>query len=95
MVGSRNRLRPILMTACTTIMGLIPLAVGKASLVGIPYSPLAITVIGGLATSTMLTLLVVPVFYALLDSLREYMGNLTFSLVRRSGSAPTQADPGA
>ena len=94
-VGSRNRLRPILMTACTTIMGLIPLAVGKASLVGIPYSPLAITVIGGLATSTMLTLLVVPVFYALLDSLREYMGNLTFSLVRRSGSAPTQADPGA
>jgi len=94
-VGSRNRLRPILMTACTTIMGLVPLAVGKASLVGIPYSPLAITVIGGLTTSTLLTLLVVPVFYSMLDSLREYMGNVTWSLARRSGSTSTQAEPGA
>ncbi len=82
-VGSRNRLRPILMTAFTTIMGLVPLAVGKASLVGIPYSPLAITVIGGLTTSTLLTLFVVPVVYSLLDSLRDYMGNLTWSLAGR------------
>ncbi len=83
--GSKNRLRPILMTALTTIMGLIPLAAGKSNLVGIPYSPLAVTVIGGLTTSTFLTLFVVPVFYSLLDSLREYMGKVTWSVMGGSG----------
>ncbi len=75
--GSTDRLRPVLMTALTTITGLIPLAFGKANLVGIPYSPLAITVIGGLTTSTFLTLFVVPTFYYLLDITREYFANLT------------------
>ncbi|BBB33422.1 hydrophobic/amphiphilic exporter-1, HAE1 family [Thermotomaculum hydrothermale] len=75
--GSTDRLRPVLMTALTTIIGLIPLAIGRANLVGIPYSPLAITVIGGLTTSTFLTLFVVPTFYYLLDVTGEYFKNLT------------------
>ena len=65
------RLRPILMTALATIVALLPLALGLAGggseLVS---SSLAVTVIGGLLTSTFLTLLVVPVGYSLLESLR-------------------------
>jgi HAE1 family hydrophobic/amphiphilic exporter-1 len=77
--GSKDRSRPILMTAITTITGLIPLAMGKGDLVGISYAPLAITVIGGLTTSTMLTLFIVPVFYSLLDSLREFISSFVMS----------------
>jgi hydrophobic/amphiphilic exporter-1 (mainly G- bacteria), HAE1 family len=66
--ASRTRLRPILMTALATVFALLPLALGLAGggseLVS---SSLALTVIGGLATSTFLTLLVVPVGYALLE----------------------------
>ncbi|MDQ4131024.1 MAG: efflux RND transporter permease subunit, partial [Actinomycetota bacterium] len=67
--AGRARLRPILMTAFATIFALLPLALGLAgSESGLISSSLAITVIGGLATSTFLTLLVVPVGYSLLAS---------------------------
>ncbi len=82
--GSTDRLRPVLMTALTTIIGLFPLAFGKANLVGIPYSPLAITVIGGLTTSTFLTLFVVPTFYYLLDTTREYFKTLTATALSKT-----------
>ncbi len=60
------RLRPIMMTTLTTVLGLLPLALGLGE--GSEMrTPMAITVIGGLLTSTLLTLLVVPVMYALLD----------------------------
>lgn len=62
------RLQPILMTALTTIMGLIPMAVGIGEGAELQL-PLALTVIGGLAFSTLLTLIVIPVIYAVLDSL--------------------------
>jgi HAE1 family hydrophobic/amphiphilic exporter-1 len=65
-----SRLRPIVMTALTTIAGLIPMAVGSSALIGIPYNPLGRAVIGGLLASTVLTLVVVPLFYALIDDLR-------------------------
>ncbi len=71
-VAGVNRLRPILMTALTTICGLIPMAVGNASLVGIPYSPMGVTMIGGLLSSTFLTLFAVPVFYTYFDELRSF-----------------------
>ncbi len=89
--GSRDRLRPVLMTAITTISGLIPLAVGKANLVGIPYSPLAITVIGGLTTSTLLTLFVVPVFYYLLDDTRDFFAKLTEGILTANKKVKRQA----
>ena len=60
----------IVMTALTTIAGLIPMAVGSSALIGIPYNPLGRAVIGGLLASTVLTLVVVPLFYALIDDLR-------------------------
>ena len=65
-----NRFRPILMTTFTTIMGLLPMSMGNSSLMGTPYAPLGRTMMGGLLASTLLTLLVVPLFYTLLDDLR-------------------------
>lgn len=67
--AGRRRLRPILMTALTTIAGLIPMALGASSFIGIPYAPLGRTVIGGLTAATLLTLVLVPYLYALLDDL--------------------------
>lgn len=61
--GSSQRFRPIWMTALTTIMGMIPMALGKGELVGISYAPLARAVIGGLLTSTLATLIIVPLIY--------------------------------
>jgi len=62
--ASKARLRPILMTALTTVLGLLPmaLAMGKGSEL---RSPMAISVIGGLFVATFLTLLVVPALYLL------------------------------
>ena len=70
--AGRVRLRPIVMTALTTIGGLIPMAIGGSQIVGIPYAPLGRTVIGGLLASTVFTLFVVPVFYTILDDLRNF-----------------------
>ncbi len=64
--AAKLRLRPIMMTTLTTVLGLAPMAMGLGE--GSEMrTPMAITVIGGLLTSTMLTLLVVPVMYSLLD----------------------------
>lgn len=68
--GAKQRIRPILITAMTTIVGLIPMAIGKSHIIGLPYYPLGRTVIGGLAASTLLTLLVVPLFYTFCDDMR-------------------------
>ena len=67
-----TRMRPILMTAVATIMALIPLASGAAEGALISQS-LAVIVIGGLTTSTLLTLLVVPVAYDLLEAAKDRM----------------------
>ena len=68
--GARSRLRPIMMTTLTAVFGFMPLALafGEGAEV---RSPMAITVIGGLLVSTMLTLLVIPVVYDLLDRKRD------------------------
>ncbi|MFF2752285.1 efflux RND transporter permease subunit [Psychrobacillus sp. NPDC058041] len=62
----RDRVRPILMTALTTILGLVPLALGIGEGTEI-NQPMGITVVGGLISSTFLTLYVVPVIYSLFD----------------------------
>ena len=80
--AGRRRLRPILMTALTTIFGLAPMAMGSSSFIGIPYAPLGRTVIGGLVAGTLLTLLFVPYLYSLLDDLRDAAG-VWLAMVRR------------
>jgi len=67
--AAEGRVRPILMTALTTIGGLIPMALGGGESVGIDYRPLWRAVIGGMITSTALTLVVVPLLYTVLDDL--------------------------
>ena len=68
--GAR-RLRPILMTAITTIIGLMPMAFGESALFGIPYAPMGKVVAGGLAAGTVLTLFYVPLLYSILDDMRQ------------------------
>ncbi len=65
--GGSRRLRPILMTAIATILALTPMASGLSPSSGFIAAPLALTVIGGLASSTMLTLLLVPTLYVLVE----------------------------
>jgi hydrophobic/amphiphilic exporter-1 (mainly G- bacteria), HAE1 family len=75
--AGRDRLRPILMTVATTILGLLPLAlsatkVGGDEIGAPPYFPMARAIIGGLAFSTLTSLLLVPWTYALLDDLGRW-----------------------
>ncbi|MFU8860192.1 MAG: efflux RND transporter permease subunit [Cyclonatronaceae bacterium] len=64
--GGRLRMRPIMMTTLTTVLGLLPLSIGFGEGAEI-RAPMGITVIGGLLISTLLTLIVIPVVYAILD----------------------------
>jgi HAE1 family hydrophobic/amphiphilic exporter-1 len=67
--GSKERLRPILMTMATTILGMLPLTLAGAQIGGDgpPYYPMARAVAGGLAFSTIVSLLFLPTIYTLLD----------------------------
>ena len=78
------RLRPILMTTATTTLGLLPMALGLGQGAEI-RTPMALAVIGGLVTSTALTLIVVPTVYELIERLREA---LSFSRERTARPAP-------
>jgi len=73
LTATHRRFRPIMMTAITTIGGMIPLLLAGANSIGLSYTSFSITLIGGLATATLLTLLVVPVFYTLFDDMRLVM----------------------
>ena len=69
--GARQRLRPILMTALATIFALTPMALGVTGGGGFISQPLAIVVVGGLVSSTLLTLVLVPVLYRLVEGRKE------------------------
>lgn len=72
--GCKARMRPVLMTAMTTILGMVPLAVeiGEGAET---WSPLARAVIGGLMATTLLTLIVIPIIYILVERLEERIKN--------------------
>ncbi len=69
--GARQRLRPILMTALATVFALTPMALGLTGGGGFISQPLAVVVIGGLVSSTALTLVLVPVLYRLVEGRKE------------------------
>src|SRR5690606_19193063 len=75
MTAVRERTRPVLMTSCTTVAGLWPLALSTGAEMEI-WPPFATVVMGGLATSTVLTLLVIPVGFVLLTRLDRIFGRL-------------------
>ncbi|EKN65938.1 acriflavin resistance protein [Neobacillus bataviensis LMG 21833] len=72
--AAKTRLRPILMTAFATIFALVPLAMSTSASSGLISKGLAVTVIGGLTTSTLLTLIFVPVLYSLVGKFRKNLG---------------------
>ena len=94
--GATHRLRPILMTMSTTILGLVPLAVGNTTIGGDgpPYFPMARAIIGGLAFSTVISLLVLPTIYVLLDDMGLWSSKvlqLAKERGMRKAAAPEQA----
>jgi len=95
-IAGRDRLRPILMTVATTIVGLAPLAMGTTQVGGDgpPYYPMARAIIGGLAFSTVVSLLVVPALYIYFDNLAAW-GRKVMRTARspRSSSQPTEPPP--
>jgi len=75
MTAARGRVRPILITAVTTVLGMLPVALGKSEYVSMIGAPFAITVIGGLSLATLLTLVLIPtVSYGLAASLDWWRG---------------------
>lgn len=89
LAAADRRFRPILMTALTTIIGMVPLAVSEPSSLGLSYKSFGLTLIGGMTTATLLTLLVIPVFYSFFDDARLAFGNaLKRVLKRRDQGAP-------
>jgi HAE1 family hydrophobic/amphiphilic exporter-1 len=71
LMAADRRFRPISMTALTTIVGMIPLTFSGPTKLGISYKSFGLTLIGGMTTATLLTLLVVPVFYTFFDDARH------------------------
>ncbi|HUG80607.1 MAG TPA: efflux RND transporter permease subunit [Bryobacterales bacterium] len=74
--AGRDRLRAILMTASTTVIGLLPLAIGGSTVGGLFYFPLARTVMGGLLSSTFLTLLILPYIDMVVEGVADWFRNL-------------------
>ena len=98
--GARQRLRPILMTALATVFALTPMALGLTGGGGFISQPLAIVVIGGLISSTALTLVLVPVLYRLVEGRRERKALAKTATGTGAGAAPVRsrgrrAAPGA
>ena len=82
MTAGRKRLRPIIMTTFALIAGMLPVAIGVGA-GGEFYRPMAVAIIGGTITSTILTLLVIPSFYDSIELSREVWGRLFQALGKR------------
>ena len=89
--GSSRRLRPILMTALATIFALLPMAIGLTGHGGFISQPLALVVIGGLVSSTALTLIVLPVLYDVVEGARER--RRVKRAARESGATTAEPEP--
>jgi multidrug efflux pump subunit AcrB len=91
-IAGPKRLRPILMTSAAMVLGMIPTAVGTG--VGSEFrAPMAVAVIGGVTSSTILTLLVVPVAFLWVERQRERVAKLWARISPDSGAAAL-AEPG-
>jgi HAE1 family hydrophobic/amphiphilic exporter-1 len=90
-LAGRRRLRPILMTTLTTILGLVPMALGFGEGAEV-QSPMARVVIGGLLTSTLITLLFIPTIYTIIEERGMYRKRVTVEGEER-GAAPDSLEP--
>ena len=91
--GSRERLRPILMTMGTTILGMLPLCIGTTQIGGDGpgYYPMARAIVGGLMFSTVVSLVFLPTIYAMLDDLGNWSGAAFRRARQRAGVGEAQA----
>lgn len=87
-----TRFRPIMMTSLSTIAGMIPLALEWA-LGAERFSPLAVAVIGGMTASTFLTMIVIPVLYAALDDLGNWLSGAGRGRSRPAPTSPAGRSP--
>ena len=92
--AGRERLRPILMTVGTTVLGLAPLCIGTTQLGGDgpPYFPMARAIVGGLLFSTFVSLVLLPTIYTWLDVIRHWPGMLFGWLGRKLGRRTLAAE---
>ncbi len=88
-----DRFRPVMMTALTTILGLVPLAMAKTGGAS-TFAGLGQALIGGLTMGTLLTLIIVPVFYTIIDDMRVWTVNFLGNLAGRRADAPVQEGGG-
>ena len=88
-LAGRTRLRPILMTTLTTVLALVPMALGWGE-GGEIQAPMARVVIGGLTTSMLITLVLIPVVYA---SVKERTGQTRLGRFHRGSHGPVPAQP--
>ena len=93
--GGRERLRPILMTAVTTLLGLVPIVVQKPSLGGIYYYSMALVIMGGLFVSTFLTAVLLPTTTSLIEDIFSSLGRFARRFLRLSPSKPTEEQEAA
>lgn len=95
--AGRDRLRPILMTVLTTLLGMLPLALGDAQVggggEGPAYYPMARAIMGGLAFSGLVSLLIVPMFYVWFDDLNEWRRRVFASGPHEAIASAASAEP--
>lgn len=84
MKASAERIRPILMTSATTIFGLLPMALGKSNMFGISFGGMGQTIVGGMISSTILTLIFIPIFYKMFFQARIFMTSLISTKLLKS-----------
>lgn len=90
--AGRDRLRPILMTAATTVIGLLPLAVGGAAVSGLMYFPMARTVMGGLVSSAFATLVVLPLLALGFEAIGRWTRRIWTASAPRTRSATVASE---
>lgn len=91
LLAADRRFRPIMMTALTTIIGVIPLTVSKPTSIGISYKSFGLTLLAGMTTATFLTLLVVPIFYTFFDDARTALARVTKQVLKGRTNKPDLA----
>ncbi len=84
--AAQHRFRPIVMTALTTICGMIPLTFGSSVDMGVNFKSFGLILIGGMASATLFTLLAVPVFYTLIEDAQNGLRHICASVFDRSGA---------
>jgi hydrophobic/amphiphilic exporter-1 (mainly G- bacteria), HAE1 family len=94
LTASQSRLRPIFMTVSTAVLGLMPMAIDQSEGSNL-WSPLAITVVGGLITSTILTLIFIPCVYLILNDIIDFIKNILGWIRRKlfGSSSPVTTAP--